>query len=1160
MDFRILGPLEVWHDSRLVSLGGPRQQTGMAMLLLEANRVMTVDRLVSALWDEEPPATARSQLQICISKLRHQIAVDDPAQQRIVRSPAGYMLRLKGDRLDSDDFGAKVAAAQRALVAGDLARARQEFRCGLALWRGTALAGIDSRHVRQSAMLLDERQLVVTEECLDCELRLGLYRDSVAELTALVTDHPLRERFHALLMLALYGAERQAEALDAYRRARKALVEELGIEPGAALQQLHERILAGVSVRELLGQADPQPAAVSAVIPPTIDQPADGHVPRLLVADGPDFTGRVSLVERIVADITAAASGAAAEHAAVPVTMIIGRGGVGKTTLAVHVAHKVAERFPDGQLFACLRINDRPVDPADILEGFLQALGVSGSVLPDSAAKRAEIYRDKLAGRRVLIVLDDAVSEQQISALLPGSALCSVIVTSRRRLTGIAVTNRFELGSFSHDSAVELLTKIVSPERIMAEPAAVKALCSQCDYLPLALRIVGARLAARPHWSVAELVDRLADESRRLDELHHGNMGVRASIALTHNDLSADARVLFRRLAIFDVPSFGYWVSAPLMDTTVQAGKEFMEELTEAYLIDADAHPAGETRYRFHDITRLFARERLVMDESAQDRHAALERLLGAVLHLVGAAHQREYSGDFLLLHGGGSRWPLPGWLIDRILKDPLDWYQHERPSIVTSVRQAAASGMTELAWELALSSVALFESHSHFTDWRETHERALEACSRAGNQRGEAAMRYSLGSLHMFRRRPKQATRELASASELFEQLGDQYGVALVKRNQAYLDRISGDLDQALSRWAQALRTFQAAGDLIGEAHILHNVAQVLLDRGDEAAAAGLLERARKICVDLRNRRVGAQVYHRLGDLHLRRGELDAAAAAFDEALAAVRESNDQVGEGYALLGLGTVHLRWNDPPTAVGVLAEAESIARTLGERMLLGRVGLAQAELLLGQGQLGAAAEYIDQAIEEFGFMEAHLLKAEALIKRGEIHIAAGNPREARESREAGLATLSLVSDHADRGVVHELRRRTRGLGFDADVVLLNRGPRADRHWAPPACPPPNPTGMQRLRQVAAGRHSPASAASGHQPAGLPVLEGPPATAPAPGVVVVPRAVPRAMASCAGAVLATIAPVIAEVAPGRWRRRAKAAQQPSQKRTLRRETQHG
>jgi len=1052
MDFRILGPLEVSHEDQLVSLGGPRQQTVMAMLLLEANRVMMVDRLASALWDEEPPATARSQVQICISKLRRQIAVDGPARQRIVSSPAGYMLRLSGDQLDADDFGVKVAAARRTLVVGDLAKARQEFRGGLALWRGAALAGINSRQVRQGAMLLDERRLVVTEECLDCELRLGLYGDSVAELAALATDHPLRERFHALLMLALYGAERQAEALDAYRRARKVLVEELGIEPGAALQQLHERVLAGVPVRELLGQADPRPAAASHVMPSTRDQPVRGHVPRMLVADAPDFTGRGSSVERMLADITAVASGATAGYAAVPVNMITGRGGVGKTTLAVHVAHKVAERFPDGQLFACLRVNDRPVDPSDIMERFLQALGVSGSVLPDSTAERAEIYRDKLAERRVLIVLDDAMSEQQISALLPGSALCSVIVTSRRRLTGIAVTNRFELDSFSHDSAVKLLTKIVSPERIMAEPTAVRALCSQCENLPLALRIVGARLAAHPHWSVAELVDRLADESRRLDELHHGGMGVRASFALTHNDLSAGARVLFRRLAIFDVPSFGYWVSAPLMDTSVQAGKELMEELTEAYLIDAEAHSAALTRYQFHDITRLFARERLMMDESAQDRHAALKRLLGAMLHLVGEAHQREYSGDFLLLHGGGSRWPLPDQITDRILTDPLDWYELERPSIVTSVRQAAASGMTELAWELALSSVALYESHSHFTDWRETHERALEACCTVGNKRGEAAMRYSLGSLHVFRHRPKQALRELASACELFEQLGDKYGVALVKRNQAYVDRISGDMEQALSRWAQALQTFKAAGDLIAEAHILHNVAQVRLDLGDEAAAAELLARARKICVDLRNRRVGAQVYHRLGNLHLRRGEPDAAAAAFDEALAAVRESNDQVGEGYALLGLGTVHLRWNDSPTAASVLAAAESIARTLGERMLLGGVALAQTELLLRQGHLGAAAEYVDQAIEEFGFMEAHLLKAEALISRGEIHMAAGNPREARESGEAGLATLSLVSDHANRGVVHELRRRALGLGFDADGVLPGRGPRPIRAVKP------------------------------------------------------------------------------------------------------------
>jgi DNA-binding SARP family transcriptional activator len=1032
MEFRILGPLEVSREGRLVSPGGPRQQTVMAMLLLEANRVLTVDRLVRALWDEEPPSTARSQVQICISGLRRGIA-DGSEKHRIVSSRVGYMLALTGDWLDCDEFSSRVVAARRALAAWDLATAQAEFRSGLALWRGAALAGINSRLARQSAAVLDERRLVATEECLDCELRLGLYRDAVAELTALVAANPLRERFHALLMLALCGAERHAEALEVYRRARETLVEELGIEPGSALQKLHEAMLAGTSVRELLGIEDRPSVAAAAAAPQPTELPAEPHVPRLLIADIPDFTGRTKLVEQIIASITLAASDAEAEHAAVPVSVITGRGGVGKTTLAVHIAHKVAAHFPGGQLFARLRINDWPVDPADVLERFLHAMGVSGSVLPEDIEKRAEIYRDKLAERRVLIVLDDVLSEQQISMLLPGSALCAVIVTSRRRLTGIPTTQRLELGTFSHSNAVNLLARIAGRERVEAEPTAAQALCGLCGYLPLALRIVGARLTARPHWEVADLVERLADESRRLDELNHGDMGVRASIALTHKSLSAGAQVLFRRLAISDAPSFGYWVSAPLNDTSVSAGQELMEELAEAYLIDAEPHQVGVTRYRFHDITRLFARERLAMDESVPDRHAALERLLGSILQLASEAHQREYSGDFLMLHGGGNRWPLPAALIDHILKNPLDWYEHERPSIVAAVRQAAASGMVDTAWELALSSVALFESHSHFIDWRETHERALEAACRAGDRRGEAAMRYSLGSLHMFRHRPEQAATELARASQLFEKLGDSYGIALVRRNQAYLDRVSGNLTMALARWTQALETFRVAGDLIAEAHILHNIAQVRLDLGDEVAARELLERARVICVDLQNRRVGAQVYHRIGELHLRRGELEAAAAAFNEALTAVRESDDKVGECYALLGLGVVHVRRNDPLGARRLLEAAESTARSLGERMVLGRVGLAQAELLLSQSQPGAAAEYADQAIGDFEYVEAHLLSAEALRIRGDIHLAVGSTSEARASWEAGLAALAVFSDHAGQRIARELRRKISGLGL-------------------------------------------------------------------------------------------------------------------------------
>jgi DNA-binding SARP family transcriptional activator len=1026
IDFHILGPLEVACNGQVIGVGGPRQQIVLGMLLLEPNRVIALDRLVSAVWDENPPSTARSQIQICISGLRRQFEIADRQRDRVVSIRPGYMLALASDSLDSRLFESRIGLARSAQSAGELLNARREFRDALALWRGPALDGLESRLIQQGVAQLDERRLLVLEECLTCESQLGAYQESIGELVRLVQDYPLRESFHALLMVALYGAGRQAEALGAYRRARETLVEELAIEPGAELQQLHLSILGGADVRQLIRPRTPiLPIEVGRLgAAPTV------QIPRMLVADIPDFTGRKNLVDRIVNDITLAASTENAEQA-VLVNTIVGRGGVGKTTLAIHAAHKVANYFPDGQLFARLRTNDRPTDPAEILERFLRAIGVSSSVLPEGIEERAEIYRDHLARRRMLVILDDAMSEQQVSILLPGSALCSVIVTSRKRLTGFAAANRIDLGDFSHDSAVELLKRIVGADRIDAERDAVATLCGLCGYLPLALRIVAARLAARPHWRVADLVERLVDESHRLDELNHGSMGMRASISLTYDSLSSNAQRLFRRLALFNTAGFSHWIGIPLLEENVATAQEYLEELTEAYLIDAEPSVLGPTRYRFHDIMRPFAYERLILEETPLSRHEALARLFGAFLWLSRQAHRREYSGDFLLVDSAARQWPLPESLANRLLKAPLDWFEHERMSIMAAVRQAATSGMTELSWDLAQTAVTLFESHSHLTDWRESHETALKAACRLGDRRGEATMRYSLGSLYMFRQQPEQAASEFASALKLFEEQAESYGAALVLRNLAFLDRMGGNLARALSRWGQALTTFRSCGDLIAEAHILHNMAQVKLDVGDESDARDLLARAKTICSELGNRRVGAQVDHRLGELYLRCGELQAAASAFEDVLTAVRESGDQVGECYALLGLGIVRTRERAVTTAAQLLTAAEDIASIIGERMLQGRVVLARADLALRQADTGRAAAYADWAIRDFEDIKATVFKAEALIVRGQVHLAANEPRAALEVWDKTLAGLSAPGLPSPHRLVQEVRDRIASL---------------------------------------------------------------------------------------------------------------------------------
>ncbi|MEU6852242.1 BTAD domain-containing putative transcriptional regulator [Actinacidiphila alni] len=1137
-----------------MQLGGARERTVLAMLLLEAGHVIPVERLIDAVWGDDPPATSRGQIQICISNLRRRILAGGGEDLIETRRP-GYLLRVPAGTLDLHRFETEVLEGQAALAAGDPAGSARILREALQLWRGPALADVDSTLVQQGVGRLNERRLAVLGECLKSGLIAGEQHRLIGELTSLTAEYPLHEHFRALLMIALYSAGRQAEALDAYRKVREVLQSELGIDPGTELRNLHRAMLAGTfslpgaspdtttspatspspssvppsaapqapaatpgapaapgrddggrghdehgrddrygggyggapggalggeyadgygdgygdrdhrrradrdrdafpgrepgrepgrddmgvgpagdagSDRPRTAHAAPGSAAADAMSgPPAARQPQHQtaeepkrRAPSLLPADIPDFTSRSETVDAIVRQVGGGDERLPGDQA-VRVCVIVGQGGAGKTTLAVHVAHLLTPDFPDGRLFAHLRVGDRPANPSDILERFLRALGVVGPSLPKSLEERAELFRDLVSGRRVLVVLDDAMTERQVGWLLPGSADCSVIVTSRQRLTGLPSAGRVEIGALSERGAGALLARYIGEDRVVAEAESVAELSQLCGRLPLALRICAARLAARPHWSVADLVDRLLDESRRLDELNHGEMQVRASISLTYDSLPDDARLLFRRLALLDVPNFAAWVGSPLLQVDVLRAQEALEVLAEAYLIDATPGPGGHVRYSFHDIMRPFAQERLA-EESSEERLGALERWLGAMLSLTGEAHRREYAGGFLERRSPASRWRLPDRLVDRLLSDPLSWYEQERTSIVSAVRQASAAGLVEHCWDLALSSVTLFEAHSYFGNWRETHEIALKASCRAGDRHGEAAMRYSLGSLHMFEQSTDPAMRQFERAHALYLELGDEHGAALVLRNMAYLDRLTGDIASAQRRWEEALGALQVAGDRIAEAHVLHNMAQVHVDCGETATALRLLERAEAICREVGNRRVTAQVQNRLGALHLRAGRLDDAYAAYTSVLDSVRATGDRVGECYAMLGLATVDLRRGEPGAARAMLTEALELAVGAGARMVESRIALALGEALL-TSDLDAAPEYVERALTGFEAIGATLDKARALVLRGRVHAAAGDARGAKDDWQAAAGMLSgLRTEKGGVALVEEVRR--------------------------------------------------------------------------------------------------------------------------------------
>jgi DNA-binding SARP family transcriptional activator len=577
---RLLGPIELVAGGRSIDIGGPRQRTVLAMLGLNVERVTSMDGLIAAVWGDDPPETARGQVQVCISGLRKVFA--EAGHPKAIRTVSpGYRLELGTDDVDTLQFAHLVATAKNSQPAQAVAN----LRTALALWRGPALDGVDSELIRRGATALDERRLTAVEDRVRLDLQLGQHQQLVSELHALVGEHPLRERLHEQLMIALYRSGRPAEALGAYRNARDVIVEEIGVEPGQELRELEVAIL----------NRDP-------ALRPEDERPAD-TVPHQTPASIADFTGRQAEVADIVATLAAPADGYA-----LPVVAISGRGGVGKSSLAIRVAHELAEHFPDGQLYA-----DRPDgDPAR----FLRALG---RAVPDTPDERAALYRSTLAGKRVLVVLDDVTSEDVALPLLPGGPTCAVIMTSRVRLGNVPGAHQLDLSPLGVDSALALLNSMIGDDRVQASPDDAAELVHLCEGLPLALRIAGARLAARPTWRIAGLVHRLRDETRRLDELSHRGWTVRSSIERTYETLGPPARRLFRLLGLLDTPAVPAWTAAALLDAPVAEAETALESLVDARLLDPVA-----SRYRLHDLVRVYAKE---LPTTPAETESALRRV-----------------------------------------------------------------------------------------------------------------------------------------------------------------------------------------------------------------------------------------------------------------------------------------------------------------------------------------------------------------------------------------------------------------------------------------------------------------------------------------------------------------------------------------------------
>jgi DNA-binding SARP family transcriptional activator len=986
--FRILGSIEVAGPGSMLRLEAPRQRIVLAMLLLEPNRILSVDRLVDAVWDEAPPPTARRQIQICVSTIRRALAECGLVDVIATRSP-GYQLQVGDRELDLYLFNHVTATARVALTEGRLADSASLYREALALWSGQPLAGIESRLVQAAAVQITEQMMATLEECIELELRLGRHHQIVGELLTHVATYPLRERLRAHLMVALYRCGRQAEALAVYRQAREDFAEEFGLEPSSELRRLEQAILTN----------DPElaPMTSAVLVVPPVAGTRVSPAPQLLPADVADFTGRTELLAQLSAYLTAPST-LDDEPGAVRVVAIAGPGGVGKTALALRLAHLTRADFPDGQLYAQLHGTEAgSASTAQALERFLRALGLPSSALPDDLEERAETYRNLLAGQRVLVVLDDAADERDVLPLLPGAGQCAVIVTSRFRLTGLSNGSHADLEVFDEDQAIEMLVNVIGLERVNAEPEAARELVTLCDRLPLALRIGAARLAARPHWTIRQLTSRLSDERRRLDELVHHGMSVRPSLAVAYGSLSPRAQRLFRLLSALEAPDFAGWVAAPLLDADLVESEDLLESIVDVRLLDAD-RMQGSTRYRFHDLVRVFAREQLFEKEGPTESRPALQRVLRAWLFLSCEAHQRQYGGDYTILHSDQPTWPLPDALATQYVAEPIEWFERERHCLVPAVRQASELGFDDLCWDLAMTAVTLFETRGYFDDWRDTHERALVATARTGNRRGQAAMLYSLGALNVARERFADATGRLQAALVMFEESGDGHGRALTLRHLAFIDRLNGDYDAATTKYQKALAGLRVADDRAGEAHVLGGLAQIRLEQLDYDGAEELLNMAVDIAKSCGSTRVEAQLLHRLGEATWLRGDLATAEQIFRQVTRLAHDDRDAIGEAYALHGLACVYLRRNLPAKANSALTRALAVAKEHGAQMLQARVCLALAELHRDEKRYRPAIDRLETALALFDGLGAARWSARVLMQLGEVNRSAGNEKEA------------------------------------------------------------------------------------------------------------------------------------------------------------------
>ncbi len=967
--FEVLGPLRSWRGDAAIDLGPVQQQVVLAVLLLQQNRAIGRQQIINAVWGEAEPRSAGNLLHRHISGLRQALELGrHPASEsgQLAWTQAGYVLSVPAGGLDLAAFDQEVEAARKARVAGDPVSAAEMLRSALGRWRGLLCDGLASPYLDAQRDRLEERRISITEERIELDLAVGERDDVVSELRELVTEHAWRERLHGLLMLALYRSGRRADALAAFQDARRLLRDDLGIDPGAALQRLHQQIL--TSDPELGAQGDEggRPPSAGGDSPLRNRPPIPAQLPHSVAG----FSGRQAEIDWLNGLMPSSPDDTAGT---VVIAALAGTAGVGKTALAVHWAHQIRDRFPDGQLYMNLRGFDpggAAMEPTEAIRVFLDTFAVPPDRIPVDLDAQAALYRTMLADRRMVIILDNARDAAQVRPLLPGAPTCLVLVTSRNRLLSLAVADGarlLEIDLLPTAQARGLLANRLGEARVAAEPAAVDAIIDACAGLPLALSIVSAHVSANSRLSLQDQVEELRKSRGGLYGLNVGDKhtDLRDVFSWSYHALSPQAQRLFRLLGLHEGPDFGASAAASLGGLPPAEATAVLAELTSAHLLTERARG----RFAFHDLLRAHARELADRLDTAGDRRAAVHRLLDHYLCTAYRAH--ELLGPS---HDDAISIAPPGPLVtaDELgdHREALAWFTREYQVLLAALRQATVSGCDIHAWQLAWAMASFFERRGHWHDAVASQQYALDAANRLGDPHAQAICHGRLAYAYADLRRYAEAAGQLEQALELYQQLGDHTGQAQTHRSLALVLDREARYEAALDHAEQALGLFQTAGHRTGQARALNA----------------------------------------LGWFHIQLGRHQEGLAYCQQALDLQKEIDDQFGQADTLDSIATAYSALGNDHQAIAHYQQAVVLYREFGHRHSEADTLATLGDLHLANGSVAAARDAWEEALrtlDELGHPGAQQVR-EKLTK---------------------LASGTGVSDHPDDFVGRHLQPRAR-----------------------------------------------------------------------------------------------------------------------------------